>query len=306
MSTVTYSDFITYTSTDVPGANTATLDNVVLDSALMGGLSINSGVPITADCNAVLLAWQQGTDDGINLAGSLSEDGYGVYDIHITFADLPLRRLEEEELKTKALPGFVPTLRPSASPSYVPSPELKARTAFVPTAMPFKQHEEKQKQRVLETITTATPTFQPSTCVERKNQYSCVGRGYPDLAVMGHNYLMVEGNVTKAVSGTSASTPVVAGMISLVNARRLREGKTSLGWLNPALYANYQSFVNDITSGSNNCAAGGKVCCDAGYNAATGWDPVTGLGSVNFTKFSDVLTSIGNHYSYPTAAPTPI
>eukprot|EP01034_Spumella_vulgaris_P029906 gene29906-37037_t len=151
---------------------------------------------------------------------------YGVKDIQISYANIfdPTAAPSANPVTRRVLEGdvpqveakFSPTLRPSASPSYVPVPELQARTSFVPTAVPFKQQQAKQK--TLETSSaspTITPMAQPSTCVERKNQYSCVGRGYPDLAVMGHNYLMVSGNVTKAVSGTSASTPVVAGMISL-------------------------------------------------------------------------------------------
>jgi hypothetical protein len=141
--------------------------------------------------------------------------------------------------------------------------------------------------------------------VTKANAFACVGRGYPDLSVVGHDYLMVQDNATFTVSSTSASAPVVAGMISLVNSARLTAGKSSLGWLNPALYANYQKFTNDVTSGDNNCVSGGDICCGSGYNSIAGWDPVTGLGSVNFTLFREVLTGLGEKYAYPTAAPTP-
>ena len=36
--------------------------------------------------------------------------------------------------------------------------------------------------------------------------------------------------------GTSASTPVVAGIMSMANARRVKEGKSKLGFVSPLLY----------------------------------------------------------------------
>ncbi|KAJ1413561.1 hypothetical protein B484DRAFT_169804 [Ochromonadaceae sp. CCMP2298] len=47
---------------------------------------------------------------------------------------------------------------------------------------------------------------------------------------------MVAGGRLVSVSGTSASCPVLAGMLGLVNEARVRNGGPTLGWLNPALY----------------------------------------------------------------------
>ena len=62
--------------------------------------------------------------------------------------------------------------------------------------------------------------------------------------------------------GTSASTPVMAAMVSLVNSRRLLAGKSNLGWINPALYSVAASspeiILNDVVTGENNCVAGGE------------------------------------------------
>ncbi|KAI0683196.1 hypothetical protein BC835DRAFT_1296691, partial [Cytidiella melzeri] len=52
-------------------------------------------------------------------------------------------------------------------------------------------------------------------------------------------------------------------------------GRSPLGFLNPFLYANPSAF-HDITTGSN------PGCGTDGFAAATGWDPVTGLGTPNF------------------------
>ena len=46
-----------------------------------------------------------------------------------------------------------------------------------------------------------------------------------------------EGGIGYLEDGTSASTPVFAGMLSLINSRRLAAGKSSVGFANPALYA---------------------------------------------------------------------
>jgi hypothetical protein len=105
-----------------------------------------------------------------------------------------------------------------------------------------------------------------------------------------------------AVSGTSAACPVVAAMVSLVNTARLEAGQPTLGWLNPTLYSVHTaaasaSFVNDIVEGSNHCAAGGVVCCDEGFRAAPGWDPVTGLGSLNFAKFKATMMEVTKNYN---------
>lgn len=116
------------------------------------------------------------------------------------------------------------------------------------------------------------------------------GRGYPDIAMAGFNYDVVIGGQPYPVSGTSASSPVVAGFASLVNAKLAASGGSSLGFINPTLYKAGSSSFNDITSGNNKCCAS-TVCCTEGFSATTGWDPLTGLGSVDYLKFEALFTS---------------
>lgn len=124
--------------------------------------------------------------------------------------------------------------------------------------------------------------------------FNAGGRGFPDVSLMGHNYLaMNDGNLT-VESGTSASSSVFAGMIALANAKRLAAGKSTLGWINPALYALGDQFVNDITQGENHCNSLHMVCCSQGFTATPGWDPVTGLGSLNFDSFLNIFFSLGD------------
>jgi tripeptidyl-peptidase I len=129
------------------------------------------------------------------------------------------------------------------------------------------------------------------------------GRGFPDVSLLAREYVVALGGNFTAVSGTSASSPVFAGMISLVNTARLREGKPALGWVTPALYKLSSSFVKDVTSGHNKCVASASVCCQQGFHATEGWDPVTGLGSVDFVRFQRAMLSIGD--PLPPGSPTP-
>lgn len=109
------------------------------------------------------------------------------------------------------------------------------------------------------------------------------------MSLLGANYIIYANGKQENLYGTSASSPVFAGMVSLVNAARQAAGKSPLGWLNPALYAFSSKFIHDITSGHNKCnsaTSGSPVCCSQGFYAATGWDPVTGLGSVLYLIFA--------------------
>ncbi|KAF8817086.1 subtilisin-like protein [Phlegmacium glaucopus] len=104
-------------------------------------------------------------------------------------------------------------------------------------------------------------------------------RGVPDIAANGANYVIgIDGNF-ELVFGTSASAPVFASMVTLINDARITIGKKSVGYLNPIIYSpSFASTFNDITMGGN------QGCGTAGFNATKGWDPVTGLGTPNFEK----------------------
>jgi len=114
--------------------------------------------------------------------------------------------------------------------------------------------------------------------------YSSSNRGYPDIAAIGDRILVIEGGGLGISAGTSASTPIVSGVITLLNDWRLNNGKTQLGFLNPLLYemgAKSPNAFNDVTVGDNRCTLQG-TCCQWGYGATPGWDPVSGWGSPNF------------------------
>ena len=133
-----------------------------------------------------------------------------------------------------------------------------------------------------------TPSYQKSAVetyfAEHKPSYgsdryntSQTSRGIPDVSANGVNYVIAIDGVFSYVYGTSASTPTFGSVITLLNAARLDVGKSTVGFINPVLYAN-PGMMNDITSGGN------QGCGTPGFTAVKGWDPVTGLGTPNFPK----------------------
>ncbi len=104
------------------------------------------------------------------------------------------------------------------------------------------------------------------------------GRAIPDIAgnaspATGYKIRVAGRDIVSG--GTSAVAPLYTGLVLRIN-EALGPGKP-VGFVNPFLYQQALSgkaqFVNDITEGNNN-----------GYDAAKGWDPVTGWGSLDGEK----------------------
>lgn len=130
--------------------------------------------------------------------------------------------------------------------------------------------------------------------------YSFTGRGYPDISLSASSYIVAIGGEFFPVSGTSASSPAFAGMVSLVNAGRFKAGKGPIGYLNPAIYAHHDKFTRDVTKGDNYCAAGDcTLCCGQGFVAKEGWDPVTGFGTVDFPSFYKTMMTVEMDHTTP-------
>ncbi len=101
---------------------------------------------------------------------------------------------------------------------------------------------------------------------------------FPDVSALAEGFQVVYFGSPTTVAGTSCASPTFAGVVALVNGARLTQGKPPMGWLNPWLYKNGKAFT-DITTGSN------PGCNTNGFPAAEGWDPVTGWGTPDYTKF---------------------
>ena len=120
-------------------------------------------------------------------------------------------------------------------------------------------------------------------------------RMVPDVALAAAPapvpYAIIFGGSTTLVGGTSAATPVFAGIAALVNQYLVTKGSAhapGLGNINPALYllAEQDPWIfHDITAGSNEvpCVIDTPDCTTGtlGYAAGPGYDLATGLGSVD-------------------------
>jgi tripeptidyl-peptidase-1 len=127
-------------------------------------------------------------------------------------------------------------------------------------------------------------TVDPSTLPDPKQAtYPKGGRATPDVAALGTGYtLIIRGQKMPGVGGTSASAPVFAAMVSLINDALNTAGKPAVGFMNPLIYQNADAFF-DVTVGSNKVGRGGGVLTQ-GFNCSKGWDPVTGMGTPHYPK----------------------
>lgn len=117
--------------------------------------------------------------------------------------------------------------------------------------------------------------------------YNASGRGYPDVTLIGVRYVL-DGTFT--TKGTSASTPVWASIITLINDKRMRAGKPSLGFLNPLLYSDQvRTALWDVASGNIGGCSYGSGQVEVGWSAAEGWDPASGLGTPEFEALLEIL-----------------
>ena len=115
--------------------------------------------------------------------------------------------------------------------------------------------------------------------------YNRNGRGFPDVAANGDNIAAVYNGALRLTGGTSASTPIFASIINMINEERIKVGKGPVGFINPVLYANPE-VLNDIKNGSN------PGCGTNGFNATKGWDPVTGLGTPDYPRMLDLFMNL--------------
>jgi subtilase family serine protease len=101
------------------------------------------------------------------------------------------------------------------------------------------------------------------------------------------------GSIVQSHGGTSASAPIWAALIALAD----QYAGHRLGFVNPAIYGiarspYYHRAFHDITSGNNTVQFAPKTI--TGYQAAPGWDPVTGLGSPDAEVLVPLLARFAN------------
>ena len=130
----------------------------------------------------------------------------------------------------------------------------------------------------------AIPSYQASAGVPAQPQTNFAGRGVPDVcgdADPATGYQVRADGQDQVVGGTSAVAPLWAALVAMMNERL----GTAVGFLNPKLYTLKGSTLHDITSGNNDDSGLGY------YQAGTGWDPCTGLGSPDGAALLNALSS---------------
>ncbi|GAM86246.1 hypothetical protein ANO11243_042580 [Dothideomycetidae sp. 11243] len=128
-------------------------------------------------------------------------------------------------------------------------------------------------------------TNNPPETTTKGGLYNRAGRGYPDLAAVGDNVVIFNNGAPTLIGGTSAAAPVVGAILNRINEERIAVGKGPVGFVNPTLYAHPQ-VLHDITVGNN------SGCGTPGFYAASGWDPVTGLGTPNYPAMLKLFMSL--------------
>jgi subtilase family serine protease len=124
----------------------------------------------------------------------------------------------------------------------------------------------------------AIPSWQKlAGVITSTNKGSTTYRNGPDVSANANFTFYVCADQTTCTAneygGTSFAAPMWAGFIALVNQQLVSQGKPTIGFLNPTIYAQnitsaYSTDFHDITSGKS-----------GSYSAVTGYDLVTGWGS---------------------------
>jgi kumamolisin len=133
------------------------------------------------------------------------------------------------------------------------------------------------------------------------------GRGVPDVAgdadpYTGYN-IYVSGKA-QVFGGTSAVAPLYAGLLARINQSLTTAGGNVVGFANPLLYPLENSgsgssvVFRDVTSGNNDIYDD----LNGEYPAGPGWDPCTGLGSIDG---ANLLAALPKQQPAPSPSPSP-
>jgi kumamolisin len=138
------------------------------------------------------------------------------------------------------------------------------------------------------------PRWQLVTLPPNVNGTGQPGRGVPDIAGNADNasgYIILVDGHWEPVGGTSAVAPLYAGLVTLINQALGQPVQALLQKLYGMSADQKASVFRDITAGDNSVPKSQFGPAVAGYQAATGWDACTGLGSINGSALLQVLRS---------------
>lgn len=174
--------------------------------------------------------------------------------------------------------------------------------------------------------TQATPSYQQAYGLNpvsnNPSPYAQTGRGVPDVAANAGgnlNYVVPNGNMvgTTNSGGTSAASPLWASLLTQINYIFADQGLPNLGYATDLMYIAdvvLPGAFNDITMGNNasSFSVPGPYSTPSakqvqptgfGYQASSGYDLVSGLGSPNGTLLAVALTNIARQQQSTAAIP---
>jgi len=137
----------------------------------------------------------------------------------------------------------------------------------------------------------AIPSWQAAAgVINSSNKGSTTLRNGPDVSANANFTFYTCANQTACMAnefgGTSFAAPMWAGYIALANQQAVAAGDPTLGFINPAIYAEnesggaltsaYAADFHDITSGTS-----GSFSATTGYDLVTGWGSPNGAALIN-------------------------
>jgi subtilase family serine protease len=140
---------------------------------------------------------------------------------------------------------------------------------------------------------------------------STVYRNVPDVAAPADNILAFGTGTngvqsTYNVNGTSCAAPLWAGFAALANEQAQADGKPSLGYATPIIYAAAQGPIyalafHDVISGNNTNSRSPTLFYAAnGYDLCTGWGSPNGQNLINaLVNFASPMFVDFNYFGSP-------
>ena len=119
------------------------------------------------------------------------------------------------------------------------------------------------------------------------NQGSTIMRNVPDVALTADNVYVRADGEDLGEAGTSCAAPLWAAFTALVNQQAVSNSGTTVGFINPAIYAigqgtNYTSDFHDTTVGNNfSTNSPSKFPSATGYDLCTGWGTPNGMALIS-------------------------
>jgi len=131
------------------------------------------------------------------------------------------------------------------------------------------------------------PSWQTNVSMA-SNGGSTTHRNIPDVALTGDNVYVYYGDGSSTtVGGTSCAAPLWAGLAALINQQSVTAGRSTIGFVNPAIYSlgkstNFSASFHDITTGNNVWPSSlNNFYAVSGYDLCTGWGTPAGQALIN-------------------------